>query len=91
MIEAHHVVIDHGVITARTVSVATTSIPNARTTDTARAMVDIPGIGGGGPLMFSGARVSTPGEVEVYVANISGSNFTTGPVTYEVNIYKFTS
>ena len=80
--------VDHGTITAATVDVATAAVADARTTDTAVAM-SLPALKTG--LGMAGCRVSTAGEVEIYVANPTAGNLTTGTVTYTVTVFKFTS
>ena len=70
---------------------ATAALTEAQTTDTLVAVAVVPGAGPGGPLMVAGARVPSPGQAEVYVANINVGNFTTGSITFELTLTKFTS
>ena len=88
-LEKVQVAVDHGTITASTVDVATATVTDARTTDTVKAMSNAALKTN---LMMSGARVSTAGEVEIYVGNVQAvGNLTTGTVTYDLTFGKFTS
>ena len=87
-LEKVQVAVDHGTITAATVDVATATVTDARTTDTVEAMSNAALKTG---LAMAGARVSTTGEVEIYVGNPTAGNLTTGTVTYDLTFGKFTS
>lgn len=87
-LEKVQVAVDHGTITAQTVDVATATVTDANATDTVVAMSNAALKTG---LAMGGARVSTDGEIEIYVANPTAGNLTTGTVTYDVTLSKFTS